>query len=139
LNGNPRFASVATTKKIAQKHLLDKIFEAHCGMQSRDTLQPMLNIQLAKDASMAHAMLQFSKASLVAGGEHVRSDSAVPLHQALGAPKASRYVIQLIEVNAKDKDFKSYIRAAGPADAYWFTPANAEKDYCADVKGKAAK
>ena len=77
LADDPRFASVARATPAVREYLVDSIFEAHCGMQERESLQPMLAIQLAKDASMAAALAQESPAMLVAGGEHVRAATGV--------------------------------------------------------------
>lgn len=140
LADDPRFGSIALLEnsRSTRAHLLDRIFDAHCGMQSRDTLQPMLAIQLAKDASMASAMLDAAPAMLIAGGEHVRSDSGVPSHVRAHQPDAGIVVVQLMEVTAGQDDAKLAIKDAGPADFYWFTPATRAEDYCAEVKGRAA-
>lgn len=137
--GNERFASIATASEATRKHLLDRIFEAHCGMQERESLAPMLNIQLVKDASMADAMLGHAPALLVAGGEHARADTGVPSHVQARSGAASRVVVQLVEVAEGEASARSYIDQTGPADFYWFTPATESRDYCADVKGRAAK
>lgn len=135
LAGDSRFATVASAAKPVREHLLDSIFEAHCQMQSRDTLTPMLSIQLAKDASMASAMSANAPVMLVAGGEHVRPDTGVPSHMAAG----DRVVIQMIEVVEGETETEAYIKRAGPADFYIFSPATALVDHCAEVKGRAAK
>ncbi len=137
--GNPRFISVASATEATRTHLLDRIFDAHCGMQSRESLAPMLNIQLAKDASMADAMSGNAPALLVAGGEHARADTGVPSHLQARAGEANRIVVQLLEVAEGEMNARTYIDQAGPADFYWFTPATEVQDYCADVKGRAAK
>lgn len=135
LKDDPRFATVATASPAVRAHLLDSIFEAHCRMQSRESLQPMLAIQLAKDASMADALRREAPAMLVAGGEHVRGDSGVPTHA--GGAK-DRVIVQLMEVREGATDAKAYLDEAGTADFYWFTPATEARDHCADVKGRAA-
>ncbi len=135
LGNDPRFASVATASAPVREHLLDSIYQAHCQMQSRDTLTPMLTIQLAKDASMASAMTASAPAMLVAGGEHVRPDTGVPSH----LPAGDRVVIQMVEVVEGENDTDSYIQRAGPADFYIFTAATELRDHCADLKGRAAK
>jgi uncharacterized iron-regulated protein len=135
LGKDPRFASVATAAKPVREHLLESIFEAHCQMQSRDTLAPMLSIQLAKDASMASAMSANAPAMLVAGGEHVRPDTGVPSHMQAG----DRVVIQMIEVIEGETETEAYIKRAGPADFYIFSAATAQVAHCAEVKGRAAK
>ncbi len=56
LQSDARFKTVFSASPETREYLLDTIFEAHCGMRPRDTLAPMVTIQLAKDASMASAM-----------------------------------------------------------------------------------
>ncbi len=144
LAGDARFASISSIGEGVRSQLLERIFDAHCQQQSRDTLAPMLHIQLAKDASMAAAMSPSpqagtSRATLIAGGEHVRPDSGVPLHLAARNPAASRLVIQLVEAQADARDISAYVSRHGPADFYWLTSATPAKDYCAGVTGKAAQ
>ena len=135
LADDPRFASVARATPAVREYLVDSIFEAHCGMQERESLQPMLAIQLAKDASMAAALAQESPAMLVAGGEHVRAATGVPSH----AASTDRVIVQLMEVRDGEPDAAAYLAEAGAADYYWFTPATELRDHCADVKGRAAR
>ncbi|MBX9705590.1 MAG: ChaN family lipoprotein [Gammaproteobacteria bacterium] len=139
MQGNSRFDTVSQATPAIKTYLLDQIFTSHCGMQSRETLTPMLHIQLAKDASMASAMAQAGSAMLIAGGEHVRTQTAVPWHLKQKKKDADVMVLQLIEVKAGQHDVQTYISAAGKADYYWFTSATEAKDYCAGVKGKAAQ
>ena len=135
LKDDPRFATVAKAAPAVRAHLLDSIFEAHCRMQARESLQPMLAIQLAKDASMADALRREAPAMLVAGGEHVRGDSGVPTH---AGDAKNRVIVQLLEVREGADDARAYLDEAGTADYYWFTPATEARDHCADVKGRAA-
>ena len=138
LAGDPRFATVAMASDATRQHLLDRIFEAHCGMQERTSLSPMLTIQLAKDASMADAMRRNAPALLIAGGEHVRRDTGVPSHLLAAMPQARMLVIQLLEVPSGKQTADDAVQSAGPADYYWFTPATEAKDACAGVTGRAA-
>jgi uncharacterized iron-regulated protein len=134
-----RFSTALQASPSIKSYLLDQIFTAHCGMQSRETLAPMLSIQLAKDASMASAMLATSSSLLIAGGEHVRPETATPWHLRQKKTNADTLIVQLIEVKETQLEANSYFSAAGKADFYWFTSATPTKDYCADVKGRAAK
>ena len=137
--GNARFSTAINPPEFLKNYLLDQIFKSHCGMQSRETLMPMLHIQLAKDASMASAMLQTSAAMLIAGGEHVRGDTGAPWHLRKKNPDADLLIVQILQVQDNNVDLNSYIKKAGKADLYWFTGATETKDYCAGVKGKAAQ
>jgi uncharacterized iron-regulated protein len=139
ISDQARYGTVFPSSKKVKDHLLDQIFLSHCGMQSRETLNPMLTIQLAKDASMAYAMRMGAPSILIAGGEHVRPETAVPSHIRQQEASADIFVIQLLEARPGENDINAYIKAAGAADVYWFTSATATKDYCADVRGKAAQ
>ena len=136
--GDERFATAAGTSETVRTHLLERIYEAHCGMQDRASLAPMLSIQLAKDASMAQALVANTPSLLIAGGEHVRRDTGVPDHVVRRDATGTRLVIQLLEADGDATDIAAMIAAAGPADFYWVTPATAAKDYCAGVTGRAA-
>lgn len=138
LGAEPRFSTVPSVTGQTRAHLLGRIFEAHCAMAARDTLGPMVAIQLAKDASMASAMADSAPALLIAGGEHVRADTGVPSHLRSRDAQASRVVIQLVEVTEGETSAKPTVDASGPADFYWFTPATEVRDNCAGVKGRAA-
>jgi uncharacterized iron-regulated protein len=134
-----RFSTALNPPEFLRTYLLDQIFKAHCGMQSRETLTPMLHIQLAKDASMATAMLKTDAAMLIAGGEHVRAETGAPWHLLRKKPGANIFIIQLIEVEVNNTDLNAYIKKTGKADLYWFTTATESKNYCAGVKGRAAQ
>ncbi len=138
LAAEPRFSTVPAVTGQTRAHFLDRIYQAHCAMAPRDTLGPMVAIQLAKDASMASAMADNAPALLIAGGEHVRVDTGVPSHLQVRNAQASRVVIQLVEVTQGETSAKRTVDASGPADFYWFTPASEARDNCADVKGRAA-
>ena len=138
LAADPRFSTVASVSAKSRAHFVERIYQAHCAMAPRNTLGPMVAIQLAKDASMASAMAGNSPALLVAGGEHVRTDTGVPSHLQVREAQASRVVIQLVEVTEGETRAQPTVAASGPADYYWFTPATEVRDSCADVKGRAA-
>lgn len=139
LQNQERFSSVFAATSAVKDYLLDQIFKAHCGMQSKDGLKPMLHIQLAKDASMASRMRLSERAMLIAGGEHVRAETGAPWHLRQALPASDAIVIQLVEVKSGQDEVATYIKEAGKADYYWLTEATPEKDYCAGVKGKAAQ
>lgn len=138
VGSDPRFSTVPSATAQTRAHFLDRIYEAHCAMAPRETLGPMVAIQLAKDASMASAMANNAPALLIAGGEHVRADTGVPSHLQAREAQASRVVIQLVEVTEGETSAGPTVAGSGPADFYWFTPATEARDNCADVKGRAA-
>ena len=122
--------------------LLGEIYRGHCGLIPREGLSPMLAVQIARDASLAEAMVRSAGtadgAVLIAGGQHARRDTGVGFHlqQRFGAGNVA--AIGLLEGDLE-------IVWAGeerpvPADRFdyvWYTdPAQPEKDYCADLKSR---
>lgn len=122
--------------------LLGEIYRGHCGLIPRDRLAPMLAVQVARDASLAEAMVRSAAAAdgavLIAGAQHARRDIGVGFHlqQRLGVGNVS--AIGLLEGDLE-------IVWAGeerqiPADRFdyvWYTdPAQPNKDYCAELKAR---
>lgn len=117
--------------------LLTEIYEQHCKMMPKESLSPMLRIQLARDAKMASAIgdAQTQRVVLIAGAYHVRKDSAVPLHLALRKADKKLAVVMLMEVNADLYDYADYLKEhSAVADYIWFTPKSTDRDYCSDLK-----
>lgn len=137
LTADDRLKSALSVNDTVKQTLLTEIYEQHCKMMPRDALNPMLSIQLARDARMASAIVdsEASRVVLVAGAYHVRKDSAVPLHlELIGADKKVVVVI-LKEVDAEIDDYDAYLKdQVSVADYIWFTPKSTDRDYCADLK-----
>jgi len=77
---------------------LDAVFVGHCELVPRDRLGPMVDVQAARDASMAAAMLRHPDgAVLIAGRGHVRGDVGVPLFLNRLAPQARVATVGLNE------------------------------------------
>ena len=143
LEANPSFASLDVLDPLERESIREQLFVSHCEMMPREALDPMITIQAARDASMAHAMLHDGpnkgrgQALLVAGGFHVRHDIGVPRHLRYHDPEAEVTVIQLVEVQP-DISTPSGYAAVSPdrANYVWFTPAAPEEDYCAGFHAK---
>lgn len=124
--------------------ILDALFEEHCKTMPRDKLQPMLLIQLARDAVMADAMLSARQAGnrrsvLISGAYHASRQNGVPVHLEQRAPDAATVIILLVEA-AMTADLDALITDyRGDADYLWFTPASTSKDYCAALRPAAGK
>jgi len=139
LSANPRFASAATIGTEVSSHLLDEIFESHCRAQPRDELGPMVHVQAAKDASMAHALLAYPRAVLISGGGHADKVSGVPTHLHRLAPAARVRVVQLQEVSDSGRTPDWYREVLPSGDYVWFTPKLTDKDYCEGVQQLKAR
>ena len=99
-------------------------------------LQPMVDIQLARDASMADAMLTHrtsTGAVLIAGGFHVQKSLSVPLHLKARSPELKQAIILLSEVAEDLTRPEDYLDNRN-ADYLWLTPKQDEKDHCAEMR-----
>ncbi|MCV6587933.1 MAG: ChaN family lipoprotein [Marinobacterium sp.] len=131
-----RFDSVEWVRPEVQDKLYDQVYDSHCQLLPRKQLSPMVDIQLARDASMASAMLTHltpAGAILIAGNYHVSKDVGVPLHLQGYKPEAKPVVVSLMEVAAGQNLFSDYSNAR-IADFLWLTPKQNEKDHCADMR-----
>ena len=106
--------------------LLAQIRESHCGMLPDDQLPAMLAVQQQRDRRMAERFRDAPlPAMLVAGSFHARRDLGVPVHlRDLGAEKVQ--VLMLVEAGQAV--------TTREADYAWYTPAQPDKDYCAEMK-----
>ncbi|MBE9399389.1 ChaN family lipoprotein [Pontibacterium sp. N1Y112] len=132
-----RFKTVLEMSNTIRSSLLDEIYEQHCEMMPRERLSPMVNIQLARDAYMAAAIdgVKSSQTILIAGGYHVRKDTAVPLHLRLRKSNKHPLVIMLQEVDPTLQNNQDTLREMQrQADYVWFTPRFTDRDYCKDLK-----
>ncbi|WP_281683819.1 ChaN family lipoprotein [Thalassobaculum salexigens] len=95
-----------------QAHL-DAVYEGHCRLVPRTQLGSMVDVQAARDASMAAAMVEAAEsgdgAVLIAGRGHVRTDIGVPLFLRRLAPDTPVVAVGLSEGHA-DGGF-DYLRA----------------------------
>ena len=119
------------------------VFEGHCGYLPRAHLGPMINVQIARDLTLAAAITDAvghsggqNGAVLIAGSQHVRRDAGVPVHLARMLPEASILVIGFVEI-AKDKTAEPFnageLAKTGAHDILVFTDPGPDKDYCADL------
>lgn len=128
-----RLSSRFNVSQATRDRVLESIFAGHCELMPRAQLTPMLNVQLARDALMAYQVSHFSPALLIAGAQHVRKDQGVPQH--LASPSIS---LLLVEVSANQLTPEDYA-SAQQADYLWFSRAQPEKDYCADLKQRLSQ
>ena len=139
---DPRFASRHVLDDAGQEAIREQLYVSHCKLIPRKSLDPMLAVQIAWDAAMAHAMLDTggepsARSILVTGGYHTRRDLAVPAHITFRDPEAEMVIVLLREVDPalSDPADNEDLAAAG-ADYVWFTPAAPEKGYCAGLREK---
>jgi uncharacterized iron-regulated protein len=116
-----------------------EIYESHCSQLPEQMLDPMVTVTLAKDATMAEAMIGGralqgrDSALLIAGTGHVRADWGVPWHLAKLAPDTRIVSIGLVEVVADEAEPDAYAAAFGgalPFDFVWFAPRVDDDNPC---------
>ena len=137
LEEESRFESMSAPTADQKARIMDDIYESHCEMMERTKLKPMQTIQLAKDASMASAMVTNNPdtgAVLIAGGFHTRKDISVPVHLKSLDPDGSQVVLRIIEIDPDMKQASEYEDMLQVSDYIWFTPVFTMKDYCEDMK-----
>jgi uncharacterized iron-regulated protein len=119
------------------------IRQSHCGYVSYDRLSPMVAVQRARDARMAHSLIssdQSAGAVLIAGAGHVRKDYGIPIYLAAGAPEKGVASVAFMEVADGRTMPRDYAPAGAhgalPYDYVWFTPRSGDQDPCEKFKAQ---
>jgi len=113
-----------------------EIRESHCGHASERMLDRMIDIQRARDAHLADALLGApgDGAVLIAGSGHVRTDRGVPAYLAARHPGPSVASVAFLEVQDGATSPAAYAARFGagglPFDYVWFTPRVDDEDPC---------
>lgn len=126
--------------KAQQTDLIRKlVFDSHCETLPMEHTGPMARIQIARDASMAHAMQQSPQSAiLIAGAFHIRNDFGVPAHlRAAGMVSVS--TLRLAETDADKTDWTGYLNPGEKPDFIWFTPRFSDRDYCDDLNNRSGE
>jgi uncharacterized iron-regulated protein len=119
-----------------------EIADAHCGMLPAEALPGMVRVQRARDAAMAHALVEGDAAQgsavLIAGSGHVRDDRGVPAWLARLAPGRRVLSVAFVEVDSDETDPAAYAQTFNadrlPFDFVWFTPRADRPDPCETFK-----
>ena len=137
--GAVRTLALDATWNAARQAVMDReISDGHCGKLPPSALPRMINVQRARDAVMADALLggQGDGAVVIAGNGHVRNDVGVPVYLASRAPAQRVVSIGFIEVHPGENAVNDYVRppaTALPYDYAWFTSAAKREDPCAGL------
>lgn len=129
---------LATPLPEAERSAIEaEIVEGHCGHAPASALPRMVQVQRARDAHMARALLEAGTtadgAVLVAGNGHVRRDHGVPARLATFAPGERALSVGLLEVVAGSESPSEYA-ADGRFDYVIFTPRRDDEDACAKFR-----
>jgi uncharacterized iron-regulated protein len=119
------------------------IRDAHCGYAPEKSLKPMVDVQRARDAQMAHSLIAAGDpdgAILVAGAGHVRNDYGIPVYIRAKAPDKRTVSISFGEVDTQRTEPQSYAlpypNGRLPFDYVWFTPRVDDEDPCEKFKSQ---
>ncbi|UCE87104.1 MAG: ChaN family lipoprotein [Deltaproteobacteria bacterium] len=123
----------------AQRALEEEIRSAHCGHALGDYLARMVDVQRARDAQLARALLDAAAAGsdgavLIAGTGHVRTDRGVPVYLARMSADTPVVSVAMLEVSGEaldaDGELARAFEAGAPFDYVWFTPRVDDRDPC---------
>jgi len=120
------------------------IFQSHCRMMPRKHLKPVVQIQRARDAVMADALVNAAKSAdgavLIAGNGHARNDWGVPYYLKVLAPDATVATVAFVEVHEDLRQSPRYAEGLGvdalPYDFVWFTHRLEDADPCEKFKAQ---
>lgn len=134
-----RFNSMLSIPQLVREKILDQVYQSHCETMPKEQLTPMLNIQLARDASMAHAMISDAQTDetqrpsiLIAGSFHTQKNIGVPLHlsQLTRQPIKTLLLTEVSETHETPSEYATTLET----DYIWFTPKQLDIDYCAGLR-----
>lgn len=115
----------------------DLLFESHCGQLPRSQLDPMRQVQLARDQSIARVLRNHTEAGrtgiLLTGSIHARKDLGVP--RWLDTTASITLLLQAVDESDKPQSYEpeSFGNIA-TVDLILFTPARENPDYCAELR-----
>lgn len=130
-----------------RESLSETLRASHCGMLPEAAVGAILQVQRARDAALADAMLSTGGGSggvvLIAGRGHARGDYGVPWYLRARRPNSTIFTLALVEVEPDALDPAAYLGDEGENlsafDFLWFTPKSEIKDHCAELKKRFSK
>jgi len=121
-----------------QRIMFEQIRDAHCGFAPDDLVVRMVDAQRARDMQLARKLIAAGEADgavLIAGTEHVRRDTGVPVYLAELAPGRMAATVGFMEVSREHASAVETLAAryghSVPFDYVWFTPRVDDADPCA--------
>ena len=129
----------------AQQKALTKqlIYDAHCGYLPLEHTTPLLNTQIAKDASFALSLTNIGKthnAALIAGAVHIRKDIGVPVHlRRMGEKSVSIAFLSVSPGKMEVGDYFDQADSSQQFDYIYFTPNERNQDPCVEFAEQLKK
>jgi uncharacterized iron-regulated protein len=126
---------------VDRERIAEEIRLSHCGMLPASAIAPMVAAQQARDATIAHALVDAHRewrlpVVLLAGSGHVRRDLGVPRYLRDIAPGARIFSVGLVERNGADDDGSD--GRSRDFDLTIETPAHPRTDPCAVFRNRPA-
>jgi uncharacterized iron-regulated protein len=119
---------------------IEEMFESHCGLIPRERLGPMVEIQRARDARMASALLEAAEARgravLAAGAGHVERGGVPALLERAGVPRDAIVSVAFLEVSPDAARVEE--TSAREFDFAVFTPAAEREDPCEALRRRSS-
>ena len=112
----------------AEKTLNRDLIDGHCGKLPDRYQSRMRFAQRITDITLAHTLLDYRPAVLVAGNGHVRKDYGVPQVIAATAPQLRQISVGFIESSADSRELIQSL--GGQYDVVWLTERTERKDPC---------
>ena len=125
----------------AVRELREEMYESHCRQLPESMLDPMVQMQRARDAQIAERLLAASAGRggvLIAGSGHVRNDRGVAAYLAREAPGRTVLAVAFLEVSPGRLDPADYGEGFGsgplPFDYVGFTSRTERPDPCIGIE-----
>ncbi|MEX2643761.1 MAG: ChaN family lipoprotein [Acetobacterales bacterium] len=120
-----------------RKDLVARLEGSHCGMLRGPAVERMVDVQRARDAALADALVRAAEAGepgdgaiLIAGGGHARKDYGVPWYlRQHGVKEEEMLAVRFVEVAPGDEAASGYVEQ-GAFDLLWFTTPVDRGDPC---------
>jgi uncharacterized iron-regulated protein len=115
----------------------EEVRAAHCGMAAPAMVASMIDVQRARDASLADALIGApgnDGAVLIAGAGHARRDPGVPVYLSRRVPRKTVLAVGFFEVPGAGAEAPDPAAAVEDFDLIWYTPRLDDIDACERFK-----
>lgn len=135
-----RFGLDAPLPATQQAARIEEMYAGHCELVPRERLGPMVEIQRARDAQMADALLRGARlqgrAVLVAGAGHVERRGVPAALARAGVPEGEIFSVGFLEVDPKRRRIEEV--DGGDFDVVMLTPGAEREDPCEGLRRRLA-
>lgn len=136
-----RFGLAEPLPPAEQAALVERMFASHCQLIPREQLGPMIEMQRARDARMAWALLRAAEAQgravLIAGAGHVAGGAVPALLERAGVAREEILSLAFLEVEPGRVRVED--TEAGGFDLAVFSPAAEREDPCEGLRRRLGR